>query len=87
MYYKYIMDNTPKIPVGNKELNVDSKRNSIYIPVDTRGRSNSTDRRNSISILAQEFSNKSEEISIKHSTNKIQVIVDALIKVIELLKK
>ena len=76
-----------------------NKRNSITIPnpisipqrsrepsIEAKGRSNSTARKNSITDLAQEFADNSEKLATRHSTNKIQVIVDAVIKVLETLK-
>ena len=54
--------------------------------VDPKSRSNSTARKDSITTLAKEFTDNSEKLASKHSTNKIQVIVDAIIKVLEAMK-
>ena len=76
-----------------------NKRNSITIPnpisipqrsrepsIEARSRGNSTARKNSITTLAQEFADNSEKLATRHSTNKIQVIIESLIKVLEALK-
>ena len=55
--------------------------------VEPKSRSNSTARKNSITTLAQEFADNSEKLATKHSTNKIQVIIESVIKVLEILKK
>ena len=54
--------------------------------VEPKSRSNSTARKDSITTLAKDFADNSEKLANRHSTNKIQVIVDAVIKVLEALK-
>jgi len=54
---------------------------------ETRSRSNSIAKRNSIDIQAEEFANNCEKLADRHKTSKIEVILNSLIKVLEILKK
>ena len=52
-----------------------------------RPRSASECRRNSIDSSAQSFAENCEKLATRHSTNKVQVILDTVIKVLEALRK
>ena len=72
-----------KIPV------VRSRESSVEPPrsVEPRPRSESMSRRNSIDNSAMSFAENCEKLAARHSTNKVQVILDTVIKVLEALKK
>ena len=73
-----------------------NKRLSVKLPLspirsrepslEPRSRSNSTATRNSIDVQAREFTENCEKLATRHNTNKIQVILDSIIKVLEVLK-
>lgn len=58
----------------------------IQANAEQRSRSNSVARRNSIDTSAAEFANNCEKLADKHKTSKIQVILESVIKVLEVLK-
>ena len=76
------------------------KRNSIKLPLspvrsrepsrepnlEPRSRSNSVARRDSIDVQAKEFANNCEKIAERHNTNKFDVAIDAVTKLLQLFK-
>ena len=73
-----------------------NKRNSIKLPLspvrsrepslEPRSRSNSVARRDSIDVQAKEFANNCEKIAERHNTNKFDVAIDAITKLLQLFK-
>ena len=71
-----------------------NKRLSVKIPLspvrsrepslEPRSRSNSTARRDSIDVQAKEFASNCERIAEKHGTNKINVAIEAITKLLQL---
>jgi len=62
-------------------------RDNIKMPTITRTRANSVDeRRNSLDNLVRDFSDNSEKLAKRHETNKIKVIIEVLIKILESIK-
>ena len=73
-----------------------NKRNSIKLPLspvrsrepslEPRSRSNSIARKDSIDVQAKEFASNCERIAEKHGTNKLDVAIDAITKLLQLFK-
>ena len=73
------------------------KRLSVIIPntpirsrepsLEPRSRSNSVVRRNSIDNSAESFAANCEKLAERHKTDKVKVVIESLIKVLELIVK
>ena len=69
----------PTTPTTPSTTSIRSREPSL----EPRSRSNSVARRNSIDTQARSFAENCEELANRHKTDKTQVIVDVIFKILE----
>ena len=70
-----------------KRLSIPTVQRSQEPSPASEERRHSVERRNSIDVQASNFADNCEKLANRHKTDKIKVIIDTIIKVLEVLKK